>query len=110
MEDPEQIRAERKRLKREYGQAFERLNEILFQEDPVRINFEVNTDEYEPEVGTILPRLAGCASANDVRTVVHQEFVRWFDPSTAGPPDNYTVIAERIWRDVLPIVRSRPGS
>lgn len=109
MNDSEWIRSERKRLKRVYRQAFERLNEILFQEDPVGINFEDNTDEYEPEVGTILPRLAGCGSAGEVRAVIHEEFVRWFDAPTAGPPDSYTAIAERTWNDVVPIVRGSAG-
>ena len=44
--------------------------------DPVGINFESNTDEYEPEVGTILPQLRSCKSADDVRRMVDREFVR----------------------------------
>jgi hypothetical protein len=35
-------------------------SELLFRHDPVGINFEVNTDEYEPKAGTILPRLHAC--------------------------------------------------
>jgi len=28
---------------------------------------------------------------------VHQEFVRWFDPDTVGPPARYEAIAEEVW-------------
>lgn len=52
---------------------------------------------YEPEVGTILPRLRSCYSPDDVRRVVHQEFVRWFDASTAGPEERYAKMAAEIW-------------
>ena len=36
------------------GEAFMQLAQILFEEDPIGINFTDNTDEYEPEAGTIL--------------------------------------------------------
>jgi hypothetical protein len=51
----------RKRLKQEYGELFDQTSAILFRHDPIGINFEDNTGEYDPEAGTILPRLAACA-------------------------------------------------
>jgi hypothetical protein len=102
MTDQDEIRRRRGELKRRYGVAYERLSNILVTEDPVGINFEENTDEYEPEVGTILPRLCDCRSAEDVRQVVHEEFVRWFDVSTAGPSEKYQAIAMRVWNEVIP--------
>ncbi len=87
----------RKRLKKEYRGLFDEVAALLFRHDPVGINFENNTDEYEPEVGTILPRLRSCRSADDVRRVIHEEFVRWFDASTAGPEEHYAKIANEIW-------------
>lgn len=64
LEENWQKRAE---LKRAYEAAFVRLNDILFHEDPIDINYEVNPDEYEPEVGTILPRLFCANSVEDVQ-------------------------------------------
>jgi hypothetical protein len=89
-------RARREALRTEYGELYARVSAILFEEDPIRINFTSNTDEYEPEVDTILPRLARCVTVEDVRAVVHEEFVRWFNTSIAGAPERYTRIAERI--------------
>jgi hypothetical protein len=96
----DEIRARRMALRNEYKGLYERLTSILFEEDPVGINFEDNADEYETEVDTILPRLKECRSVEDVRAVVHEEFVRWFDADTAGPPERYTRIATRIWSEL----------
>jgi len=71
---------------------------LLFQYDPIGVNFDHNTDEYEVETETILPRLSGCQSADDVLQIVHQEFVRWFDPVIAGPQGRYAEVASEIWR------------
>jgi hypothetical protein len=105
-----QIFVERRRLRAEYGQLFDSIASLLFQYDRIGIAFEnPNIDEYEPETGTILPRLRQCESTADVRRVVHEEFVRWFDGAeTAGPEDRYSEIASAIWqlwqkcRDQLP--------
>jgi hypothetical protein len=70
---------------------------FCFRHDPVGIDFEVNPDEYQTEAGAILPRLHGCQPADDECRVVHEEFIRWFDAATAGPPDRYMEIASEIW-------------
>ena len=94
----EQIREERRRLRREYGALYDGIATVLFKADPIGIAFDnENTDEYEPETGTILPRLKTCKSADDVLTVVYEQFVRWFDVGTAGPRSSYRKIADEIW-------------
>jgi hypothetical protein len=50
-------REERKALSGTYKRLFTEVSAILFRHDPIGINFEGNTDEYDPEAGTILPRL-----------------------------------------------------
>jgi hypothetical protein len=94
----EEILENRRRLRAEYGELFDSVAALLFRYDPIGVNFEENTDEYETEVDTILPRLRGCHSADDVLQVVHEEFVRWFDSGTAGPRERYQEIAFEIWR------------
>lgn len=93
----EEIVEERRLLKAEYRELFDEVSALLFRHDPIGINFETNDDEYEAEVGTILPRLRSCRSADEVCRVVHEEFVRWFDAETAGPHDRYAKIASEIW-------------
>jgi hypothetical protein len=65
------MNAEREQLKKQYGSLFETVTALFFQSDPTGINFSDNSDEYDPETGTILPRLAGAKSAPDVQTIVH---------------------------------------
>jgi len=94
----EEILEERRRLRAEYGQMFDSVAALLFRCDPIGIAFEnENTDEYEPETGTILPRLRECKSDDDVRRFVHEEFVRWFEAGNAGPEESYSEIASEIW-------------
>jgi hypothetical protein len=102
MTDADEIRRRRTELRERCRVAYDGLSKILFTEDPVGINFEENTDEYEPEVGTIIPRLGDCRSVDDVRRIVHEEFVKWFDVATAGPPEKYQTVAKRIWEEVVP--------
>ena len=91
------LKAEHRRLRDEYGSLFDEITAMLFRHDPIGLDFEDNTDEYECEARTILPRLKTCRSADDVLTVVHEEFQRWFDPDTAGPCEKYAAIANDVW-------------
>ena len=70
--------------------------------DPIRLR-EVGspTDEYSPEIATILPRLAGVQGFSDVIDVLHEGFVRWFDQGIAGPREAYEEPARRIWAALL---------
>jgi hypothetical protein len=94
----DEILENRRRIRAEYGKLFDAVAALLFEKDPIGINFEENTDEYELEAETILPRLRGCSGPDDVLEVVHAEFVRWFDFDTAGPREHYLEIASEIWQ------------
>jgi hypothetical protein len=84
-------------VKRRFGTFFDEASAVLFRHDPIGINFEDNTDEYDPEVGTILPRLSRCHSSKEVRKVVFAEFCKWFGLETAGDEMSYSAIAEELW-------------
>jgi hypothetical protein len=88
---------ERQLLRSTYGTLFDDIASILFEEDPIGINFETNKDEYEPEVGTILPRLANARSVDDVERILHEEFCRWFDNVDVGPKERYRFAAQKVW-------------
>jgi hypothetical protein len=94
----DEIFENRRRLRGEYDRLFDSIAALLYRNDPIGINCEDNADEYEPEAETILPRLRSCHSANDALHVVHEEFVRWFDSDTAGPPDHYKKVASEVWQ------------
>lgn len=94
----EQILEARRKAKDEYGELFDAVSALLFRHDPIGINAEVNTDEYDLETESILPRLKNSHSAEDVQRIVHEEFVRWFDGGTAGRAERYSEISFEIWQ------------
>ena len=73
---PSEQREAIKRRKREYVALFVSISEALFKADPIGINFDTNTDEYEPEAGTIIPHLRSATSEADVQSIVYEEFCR----------------------------------
>lgn len=91
------IQRERAALKQQWGALFTTVAAVLFELDPMGINFESNTDEYEPEAGTIIPRLAQASNPQDVETIVYEELCRWFGVDEAGTRTGYATVAARIW-------------
>jgi hypothetical protein len=81
-----------------YGELLERVTELLARHDPIGlIELGMPMDEYEPEVGTIVPRLRSASSPDDVRRIVHEEFERWIDSDTGGPPSHYDAVGDELW-------------
>lgn len=92
-------RLSRQPLWNKYPELYEALVGILFQHDPVRICDDSNAmqeTEYTSEVNTILPRLKEVSSIQELRQVMYEEFIRWFDQS-AGPIERYDQVAQDIW-------------
>ena len=103
-------RARRAERKAQFPRAFRCLDELVATADPLGLlACGFPADEHHPEVGTDLPRLPACRSAADVRTVLHEEFVRWFGAANAGPREAYAELAEAVWRDVRPLLAA-PGT
>jgi hypothetical protein len=73
------------------------VSQILFRADPVGINFETNTDEYDAEAETIVIGLPNAHCPEDVTALTHETFVQWFDAQLAGPIDRYSAVASEIW-------------
>ncbi|HEX4213726.1 MAG TPA: hypothetical protein VIA06_10450 [Candidatus Dormibacteraeota bacterium] len=72
------------------------IEEILFLQDPIGISYG-NRFEYDPEAGTIWPRLSTRLTLDEVLDVVHEEFAHWFGPA-AGPRTRYESVALAIWQ------------
>lgn len=92
----EEEAANREKVKKQYGTLFQTVTDILFKHDPMRINYEDNTDEYEPEAGTIIPRLKSCSNYEDARKVIYEEFIHWFYYGI-GDESEYEEVAKEIW-------------
>ena len=93
----EQERIARQQVRATDPEFFAAVSKLMFEHDPISINFGENTDEYEAEAGSVIPRLRSCGSADDATTVVHEEFQRWFGNDTAGDRSRYASLARDIW-------------
>jgi hypothetical protein len=58
-------------------------------------------DEYAPEVDAILLKMPAAQSQDDVHAVVHEAFVQFFGPETAGGRERYAAAAAAIWQAVV---------
>jgi hypothetical protein len=95
--DLERYREELRRTKKEYGALYDNVEALLFRHDPIGINFEENTDEYEMETSLLLPRLRTCRSAADVTRMVHKVFEECFGYIEARAERLYEPIGAEIW-------------
>lgn len=95
----EDIVADRRALKARFGDLYAELEAKLFALDPIGINYEDNTDEYDPEVRPILTDIGGCKSSDEILRLVHQVFVRMFDAQMAGARAKYGSIADWLWAE-----------
>jgi predicted RNase H-like HicB family nuclease len=86
-----------KAVKQVYGKLFEKFSQIIFKHDPIGISFINDEDEYDPEVGTILPRLKDCKNFEDLYSMIYEEFVEWFG-DIAGNKEKYAPLAEEFWK------------
>lgn len=93
----ERLREERRRMKNEYSGLYEKVEALLFRHDPIGINFEENTDEYELETSLLRPRLRACRSAADVTRMVHKVFEECFGYIEARAESLYEPIGAEIW-------------
>src|SRR5215467_6977321 len=84
--------------KEDYQNLYRSLTGLLYRHDPIGLAAaDCPKDEYEPEVGTIIPRHKEAKSVEDVRRIVHEEFLHWFGKEVAGPESAYSGIAQDIW-------------
>lgn len=92
-----EMTSERHALKLKYGALFDEVSAALYAADPMGVNLGGNTDEYDSEAGTIVPRLQGAHSADDVQVIVFEEFCKWFDEANAGDIGRYEEVSAIIW-------------
>ena len=70
------------------------LAQILFDANPIDINFETNTDEYTSEAETIVTNLPRTKGDVEVQRLVYDTFRAWFGPASAGSLDRYVRVPE----------------
>ena len=98
---------DRKQAMRKYKALVAAVKAALNKADPIGLlEMGAPSDEYDPEVATIVPRVAKAADVSEVHRIVHEEFKQWFGVDTAGPITNYEAPAHEIWQAVLSFRRA----
>lgn len=73
---------QRRKLKREYGEFYEALVQLLAEYDLIGlVKMGAPKDEYEPEVDVILGRLNEASSPDALRQIIYEAFVQCFSLS-----------------------------
>jgi len=86
--------------KRNYARLVEAVSNAIDRADPIGLlAMGCPTDEYAPEVGSIVPRLNVANNVDDVQSILYEEFVRWF--GEAGPRDSYKTAADDVWNALV---------
>jgi hypothetical protein len=85
------------RVRKEFGDLFDEVSGILFKHDPMGINFQHNTDEYDPEAAMVLERIGSAGTAADLRRLVHAVFMEMFNGCVPGTEESFEAVAQEIW-------------
>jgi hypothetical protein len=92
----------KKTLKPRYRALYMVVDAIVARHDPIGLlAIGCPDDEYEPEVTDLLPRLKGAASTDELMSLVHGVFERWFGERACGPKEGYRALAQDLW-DCMP--------
>jgi hypothetical protein len=92
------VTRDKRDAKHAYGALYLEVRGILNAHDPVGlISMGAPEDEYEPEVGTILPRLKEASDPSGVQVILQDEFVRWFGGVGMFTFEEFAPVAEEVW-------------
>ena len=87
----------RRMARRRYERLLSDFSAIMFRHDPVGINFDVNTDEYDQEAERILLRLRELTTEVELLVVVCNVFRELFG-AISGTPEQYEAMTHELWQ------------
>ena len=89
----------RKKRVKEYSEAFDKVSMVLFEHDPIGLNFDDNVDEYELEAGMVVSQFSKANSVDELETIILKIFVECFDEELATRKrEVYQLIAKEVWQ------------
>jgi hypothetical protein len=88
--------------RRRYDTLVDAVTRVINEADPMGLlALECPLDEYSPEVGTIVPRVVKASSPDEVKSMLFEEFDRWFGEGSVPRVATFDVPAQAIWQAVL---------
>ena len=86
-------------VRSQYPLLLQSISAILYDCDPICLNFEGNDDEYDPEAISIIYELQNAKSAKDVSSIVIRQFQEWlcYDLSPYKDNPKFIRMCQGIW-------------
>ncbi|MCL2514726.1 MAG: hypothetical protein FWD85_01210 [Microbacteriaceae bacterium] len=75
------------------------ISALLFDADPIGLNFTINTDEYDSEAKEVDRVLDSSSSVEALTVTIRDIFLEWFNAEAdlVGPLERYAGAAAQIW-------------
>ena len=104
-------------LQKEYGNFYRAVSDIVFRHNPMELDGNHNTGDYDPEVDMFLSRIREAENLNALQELLFEVFLTDFGEENCGSRERYDVAASEIWKAYerhratqLPVCRALPTS
>jgi hypothetical protein len=110
-------RQQHRMLQKEYGNFYRAVSDIVFRHNPMELDGNHNTGDYDPEVDMFLSRIREAENLNALQELLFEVFLTDFGEENCGSRERYDVPASEIWKAYerhratqLPVCRALPTS
>ena len=85
-------------LQKEYGRFYRGVSDILFRHNPMELDGNRNTGQYDPEVDLLLSRIREAEDLNTLGALLFEVFLTDFGEENCGSRERFDVAAAEIWK------------
>lgn len=91
-------RQQHRMLQKEYGKFYRDVSDIVFRHNPIELDGNRNTGEYDPEVDVLLSRIREAENLNALQELLFEVFLADFGEESCGGRERYNIAASEIWK------------
>jgi len=110
-------RQQHRMLQKEYGNFYRAVSDIVFRHNPMELDGNHNTGDYDPEIDMFLSRIREAENLSALQELLFEVFLTDFGEENCGSRERYDVAASEIWKAYerhratqLPVCRALPTS
>ena len=90
-------RLQHRMLQKEYGNFYRTVSDILFRHNPMELDGNHNTGDYDPEIDILLSRIQEAEHLAALQELLWEIFRTDFGAEICGSRERYEVAASEIW-------------
>jgi hypothetical protein len=91
-------RQQHRMLQKEYGNFYRAVSDIVFRHNPMELDGNHNTGDYDPEVDVLLSRIREAENLSALQELLFEVFLADFGEENCGSRERYDVAASEIWK------------